>query len=99
MQPGRRVLLDHEAAALRGCDLARAARLRGLFEITLLAVGGELSGGHDDPPLLTRSYHGTKPARNPNPQRRLPEYCPGCWQRSLTFNAPSRLHLTPARAL
>lgn len=71
MQPGRRMLLDHETATLRRRNLALAARLRGLLEIPLLAVGGELSGRHDDPPVLTRSYHGPKAARNQNPQRPL----------------------------
>src|SRR5947209_5545707 len=99
MQPGRRVLLDHEAAALRRRHLGGAARLGGLFEIPFLAVGGELAGGHDDPPLLTQSYHGTKRARNPNPRRRVRNMAGGAGSGSSTFNAPSPLHPTPARAL
>ena len=47
MQARRIMLLDHETPLLRRLDRHIAARLRGLFEIPLLAVGGEVSQGHD----------------------------------------------------
>ncbi len=46
MQSRRRMLLDHEAAALRWCDLGVAAWLRGFLEIAFLAVGDKLLEGH-----------------------------------------------------
>src|SRR6516165_6498294 len=44
------MLLDHEAALLRRPDRGFAARLRGLFEIPLFAVGGEVSQRHGKTP-------------------------------------------------
>src|ERR1700732_3693392 len=47
VQPGRVVLLDHEAPLLRRLHGRVAAGLRGLFEIPLFPVGGEVSQGQD----------------------------------------------------
>jgi hypothetical protein len=47
MQARRVMLLDHEAPLLRRLHGRVAAGLRGLFEIPLFSVGGEVSQGHD----------------------------------------------------
>src|SRR6202011_4603490 len=53
VQPRRVMLLDDEAALLGRGDLDVAGGLRGLFEISLLAIGGELSRRHNRSHELT----------------------------------------------
>ena len=54
VQPGRGVLLDHEATPLRGRDLDFARRLRGLLEVPLLPIDGEVTQRHDQFPRQYR---------------------------------------------
>ena len=68
MQPGRIVLLDHEAPLFRRRHLGLAAGLGGLFEIALFPVGGETSQGHDQPSQQWPWRCRTASTRNQNPQ-------------------------------
>src|SRR5258708_3430284 len=50
MQACRIMLLNHEAPLLRRLNRRIAAGLRGLFEIALFSIGGEVSQRHDQIP-------------------------------------------------
>src|SRR5882757_4190857 len=62
MQPGRIVLLDHEAPQLRRRNLDLARRLAGLLEIALLAVDGEVSQRHVQPSAQTTTAALARPS-------------------------------------
>ena len=52
MQPARVMLLNDKMPPLRGRDLGLAAGLRGLFEIALVSIGGQVFEGHGSIPPM-----------------------------------------------
>ena len=72
VQPGRGMLLDHEATPLRGRDFRLARRLRGLLEVPLLSINGEVSQRHDQiPRQYSVSFRTTAAAQQPKHLRAI----------------------------
>src|SRR6266850_3084076 len=68
VQPAGVMLLDHEPSLLRRRYLALPAWFRGLFEIALFSVGGEVSQRHDQIPRQMKKQPAAVRQQGPEPK-------------------------------